>query len=103
MIKKNADFNDIINKGELLKTKYYNIYYKVGDNDFPKFGLAVSKKLGNAVVRNKIKRQLRMLIDENKNKFSIKQNYIIIVKKSINEAKFADMRADLAQALEKGI
>ena len=69
IIKKNTDFNDIINTGAYLKNKYYYIYYKDNDYKFSKFGLAVSKKCGNAVERNKIKRQLRMIVDNYKDLF----------------------------------
>ena len=79
MIKKNEDFEKIIKTGKLKKTKYYNIYYKDGGNTFPMFGLAVSKKLGTAVKRNKIKRQLRTIIDANKKRFKNTNNYIFAV------------------------
>lgn len=95
-MKKNTDFNDIINKGMFLKNKFYSIYYKIGDEKkFPKFGLAVSKKCGNAVVRNKIKRQLRMIIDNNKDLFEDQYNYIIMVRKSIVDISYNEMEDNL--------
>jgi len=102
IVKKNTDFNDIINKGKFFKNKYYYIYYKDDLFDFPKFGLAVSKKCGNAVVRNKIKRQLRMIIDNNKKMFSAKKNYIIMVRKEIINLTYQEMELQLVNLLEKG-
>lgn len=87
IIKKNSDFNDIINSGSLLKNKYYSVYYVKSEEDYPKFGLAVSKKFGNAVERNKIKRQLRSIIDNNKDRFKA-NNYIIMVRKCLKEVSF---------------
>lgn len=103
MIKKSTDFDDIIKTGLVLKSKYFYIYYKDGNKEFPMFGLAVSKKLGNAVVRNKIKRQLRVIIDANKKRFKKYQNYIIIVKKSVLEKDFQKMKLDFEELLERGI
>lgn len=101
IVKKNTDFNDIINKGKFLKNKFYSIYYKIGcEKRFPKFGLAVSKKCGNAVVRNKIKRQLRMIVDNNKKLFDSHYNYIIMVRKGIVDISYKEMEDSLVRLLE---
>ena len=90
IVKKNTEFNDIINSGAYFKNKYYYIYYKDNDLNLPRFGLAVSKKHGNAVVRNKLKRQLRSIIDHNKKLFENK-DYVIMVRKGIQDIPFALM------------
>lgn len=102
IVKKNTDFNDIINTGRCIRNKYYSIYYKDSEDDFPKFGLAVSKKCGNAVDRNKIKRQLRNIIDDNKKLFSIKMNYIIMVRKEILNVSYLQMEEQLINLIKKG-
>ena len=43
--------------------------YKKSNNKISKIGLTVTKKIGSAVVRNKIKRILRAVIQKNKKKF----------------------------------
>ena len=100
IVKKNTDFNDIINTGLCLMSRYYNIYYKDSNGDFPKFGIAVSKKIGCAVIRNKIKRQLRTIIDNNKKLFKKKVNYIIIVKKEIKNIDYKEMNDDLVKIMK---
>ncbi len=108
IIKKNSDFNEIINTGLVLKNHYYNIYYKDRneslkeniDDNLPKFGLAVSKKCGNAVERNKIKRRLRMIIDNNKKMFKKRTNYIIMVKKDIVLITYQEMNDSLVKLMK---
>lgn len=102
IVKKNDDFNDIIKTRKFISNKSYIIYYKDSDVKFPRFGLAVSKKCGNAVRRNKIKRQLRMIVDNNKKLFAANRDYIIMVKKDILNLKFQDMEEKLVNLLEKG-
>ena len=101
IVKQNADFNDIINTGLCLRSHYYNIYYKDEGNNYAKFGLAVSKKCGNAVERNKIKRRLRYIIDKHKKMFQKKHNYIIMVKKGILDITFQEMEKNLVETMER--
>ena len=102
VVKKNDEFNDIINTGKSLKNYFYHIYYKDGDMPFPKFGIAVSKKYGNAVERNKVKRQVRSLLDQNKNLFSNGKNYIIMVRKGVKDLAYSEMEKNLVSLLQKG-
>lgn len=101
IVKKNTEFNDIINKGKFFKNKYYIIYYNDSEDNFPKFGLAVSKRCGNAVNRNYIKRQLRMMIDMNKKLFQIKKNYIIMVRKEINDLNYQEREYNFINLLKE--
>ncbi len=103
IVKKNEDFNDIINKGKCLRGVYFNIYYKDTLTCYPKFGVGVSKKYGTAVKRNKVKRQTRCLIDQYKNLFAKTYNYIIIIKKTAMKVKYVQMEEDFKHILERGI
>ena len=85
MVKSHEEFNEIINKGNRLKGKYAYIFSKEKEFDKPNFGIAVGKKLGNAVVRNKFKRQFRNIVDKNRFLFKNNNNYIIMInKKGVN-------------------
>ncbi len=102
MVKSHADFNEIIKNGKKLKGKYVYIFSKEKDFAKPNFGIAVGKKLGNAVVRNKFKRQFRNIVDKNRFLFKNNNNYIIMVKREANNASFSELELDLIDALKKG-
>ena len=102
MVKSHEEFNEIINKGNRLKGKYIYIFFKSKDFDKPNFGIAVGKKLGNAVVRNKFKRQFRNIVDKNRFLFKNNNNYIIMIKKEANNASFSELETDLINTLKKG-
>ena len=97
ILKHSRDFDRIIKNNKPYIYKDYVIYIERDTSNYHKFGISVSKKLGNAVNRNKIKRQIRSIIDENvyQNNF----NCIIIVGKGINERTFEERKNNLLIAL----
>lgn len=99
ILKKNEDFNRIIQNNKPYKYKDYIIYKEENKSGISHFGISVGKKVGNAVTRNHIKRQLKNIIDKTyyKNDF----NCIIIVKKSILEKSFKEMEEDLKKFMNK--
>lgn len=63
-IKANDDFATTIKKGRTQRDQSYVIHYNTNSLNYTRVGISVSSKLGNAVVRNHIKRQIRSMCDE---------------------------------------
>ena len=63
-VRKNEDFSRIIKKKQSMANRSFIIYYLKNDLDHARIGISVSKKLGKAVIRNKIKRQVRMMLQQ---------------------------------------
>ncbi len=99
IVKSKILFNDIIQKGKRLSNKYYVICKQKKVFEKSNFGIAVGKKVGNAVTRNKIKRQIRNIIDKNIMLFPKFHNYIIICKKEILDLSFLDKEKYLIDLL----
>ena len=87
-IKRKEDFTNLITTGKYIKTNEYIIYYKDNDSDKPMFGIAISKKIGNAVTRNKLKRQTREIIYKLKSLFKNNKDYIIMIRKGCLDTSF---------------
>ena len=77
----------------------YNIYNK--ENKYYRFCICVSKKLGNAVARNKNKRQIKDIIDKSNLVFSRENDYVIILRKEINNLSFDEKKKYLIEILCK--
>ena len=70
-----------------------------------KFGFTATKKIGNAVTRNRAKRRMRALVrrfvKEDKNSFDNKSSYVLVAKSSLNKALFINLYSEMQQCLNK--
>jgi ribonuclease P protein component len=70
-----------------------------------KFGFTATKKIGNAVVRNRAKRRMRALVSrfvkEDINFFDNKSSYVLVAKSSLNKALFINLYSEMQQCLNK--
>ena len=83
-IKDTKEFKQIVSKRNKISSSSFIVYYQNKQKDFIRVGIATSKKLGKAYVRNHIRRQVRVMaksLIEAKLNFDlvivIKPNYLI--------------------------
>lgn len=98
ILKNNRDFNRIIQNNKPYKYKDYVIYIEKVELENYHFGISVSKKIGNAVVRNKLKRQIRAIIS--KKDYQNNFNCIIILGRGILEKDYQQMEDNLFEAFK---
>ena len=101
MIKDKKIFNEIIRKGKYTKDKNFVIYYIDNKSEHTNFGIAIKKSIGTAVVRNRLKRQTRAIIDNNRKLFKNSYNYIIMIREGCLTSSFSEMSSSL-ETLMKG-
>jgi ribonuclease P protein component len=75
----------------------------VADAECPaRFGFTVSKKVGGAVVRNRLRRRLRALTGAlNPDQARPGFDYVLIARAAAVDRSFSDLKADLDQALAR--
>ena len=103
-IKKRADFLLIKNLGKKYKSNCF-IIEKLLDKNLKnniRVGYTVTKKVGNAVKRNKAKRIMRILANKNFHKYGqLNHSYVLIAKKSIFEYTFEELNTEFIELIKK--
>lgn len=104
-IKKNQEFQLLYNTGKKYFGYYSLIYVKKNNTVENRLGFVVSKKVGNAVVRNRIKRIFREIFRLNCGKIKIGYDIVIISKKvtgqKIAVINYFNLEKDVLKVLNK--
>ena len=98
-IKASDDFAQTIKKGKAQRNQSYVIHYRPNEFNYVRVGISVSSKLGNAVVRNKIKRQIRSICDSLIDYNSQSCDIVIIAKANFLNRSFDDNKQSLQELL----
>lgn len=101
VVKSKKEFNTILKNNNKYKNQCFIVHYINNNLEYSRFGIAVSKKIGNAVVRNKFKRQIRNIVDNNINLFQNNRDYIIIMRNDIKKTDFKILSDSLVDIIEK--
>ena len=99
IIKERKDFDHIFKLRNQKASKYAYLYIGCSSESKYRFGICVSKKLGNAVLRNKLKRRTKDIIDKSGLHF-FNKDYIIVLKKSASSAEYLELKEDLLVLLK---
>ena len=94
IVKNTQDFEKIMSRGRCLKNRSFVVYQQENKLPYNRYGISVSKKLGNAVFRNKYKRRIRSMIDNNKKDYINGTDYIIILRKGALEKNYQELEKD---------
>ena len=104
-LSKNEDFKNLLKKKK-VSNKYVTIFFGVLSNKKIanlNISFVTKKKIGNAVKRNKIKRQLKNIINDAIKKISINFNYsyLVIAKPTMLNNEFKNIKETLFQEFKK--
>lgn len=103
IIKENADFQKVMKNGKWYTSECLTIYVLKNDIIDNKVGVAVGKKAGKSVVRNRIKRLIRESYRLNENTIQQGFDIVIVWRSSVDFTKisFENIQNSLLKCLNK--
>ena len=106
-LKKRKEFLIVSKKGKYINCKDFVIqFYKRSNSEentlgLVRYGITASKKVGNAVSRNRAKRRIRVIIRELLPKLAARDfDYVVVAKNSLNKANIFDLKKELIKTLK---
>ncbi len=92
-IRKNYEFLNVYHHGKSYANKYLVMY--ILDNQLPvnRFGITVSKKVGNSVIRHRVTRLIRESIRLNEKQFAIGYDIVIVARNTARGKVYKDIES----------
>ena len=91
-LKKNADFQLVYKSGKSFANKYLVMYVKENGLDRNRLGISVSKKVGNSVVRHRLKRLIKESYRLHEDMFNSSLDMVIIARSTAKDKSYEDIK-----------
>jgi ribonuclease P protein component len=100
-IRRRADFESAYARGQRASGRFLTVVVRPNELPVSRLGIAASKKLGDAVRRNRAKRLLREVF--RRNKPAPGYDIVVIPRRELLDAEFASLEADYRAVLRRRI
>lgn len=100
-LKKNQDFKWVYAKGRSHANRILVLYYLPNGKDHNYLGISVSKKVGNSVERNRVKRRIRECYRLNEDRIRTGYHMIIIARVRAKNSDYQSIQSAMIHLLKK--
>lgn len=99
ILKRRSDFATLIRQGNRLSSKHITLYFT--ESNTLKYGFAVSRKVGNAVKRNKARRRIREILRQQKEMLPNKKKVVVFIRPGCERIEFCKLEREYVNLLKK--
>jgi ribonuclease P protein component len=99
-IRKNTEFVATM-KGKRLSTDGLSLFYRKNDTGNFRIGISVSKKLANAVKRNRLRRQIRSCITKALGRIAAGYDLVFMARQGLADREFDQILKAVTQVLQR--
>ncbi|QGG46988.1 ribonuclease P protein component [Heliorestis convoluta] len=99
-LRRSKDFQTVYRRGNSVAGRYVVLYLLKGKGT-QRFGFSVSSKVGKAVIRNKVKRQLREICRRYRPRLHQGRDVILIARQKIKGIPFREVEKDVIKLFKR--
>lgn len=100
-LKKNIDFQRVYQKRNITGNRNITAFYKKNNLKNKRLGFTITKKVGNAVTRNRLKRQFKNIYYDNFNLLKDGYDYVFVIKRSCVGLPYEELEASFRHICHK--
>ncbi len=98
-LRKRREFLGVYERGDKIQSTYFVLYMLENGRTHHRLGITASRKIGRAVVRNRIKRSLREIFRTNKQAIFPQCDLLVNAKRSAATAHNQQIQEDILQGI----
>ena len=100
-LRKNEDFRTCYKSGKSYANRYLALYVLPNGQEENRIGISVSKKVGNSVVRHRVKRLIRESYRLHEAEFDSGSDIVVVGRRSADGATYQEIERALLSLLKK--
>jgi ribonuclease P protein component len=100
-IRRHADFQDIYEHGSRIPGRYYTLFSKPNGLTVGRLGIAATKRLGGAVVRNRAKRLIREVF--RRNDIAPGFDLVVVPRRELLAASLTSLEAEFRTSVSRRV
>ncbi len=100
-IRRRADFELAYQEGLKVSGRYMMVFLRRTEATTCRLGIAATRKIGNAIVRNRAKRRVRELFRQHKPSFAL--DVVVVPRRDFVDAPFASLETEFRALLDRRV
>lgn len=101
-LRNTRQFNQVYKKGKSIVNRHVVMYYKRNQLGYNQVGFSVSKKVGKAVVRNRVKRLMKESFRINHEKLTEGYDIVFVARVRSKDSTYLEIEKAMKNCFKKG-